>query len=1248
MKSLFITCFDILSGPSKSSETEISVNVAHNLSALLIELASASTDLPDEVIDIVMAQFLRADPRTLSSTAAAKSKKGTVQIDDKQATLLLKEAPAAYTMAQDLCNVCSDKMSRYVLRYFSSVLLDTSMAMESKPKKPHGRRTQDEDEENDLAQGPSEEELQESKKAHLLLRELWRAAPTVLQEIVPQLESELTTENTHIRLMAVEAVGDMIAGIGAAGPRPATPLDPATYPSQSLLEGSDRRSYHFLLTPTSSAAFISRYSSTYQAFMGRRNDKSYLLRAAWTTAVGRILQTSAGGVGLEAEQESLLLEHFAASLLDSDDRVRHCAIKAIEQCSFQDVLMRFCKDGGLSKPGTVLSNLADRCRDKKGALRNDAIQLLGRIWGVAAGAILEGEEHIKEVLGEIPTILLSAWYTNDPEIQKAVDRVLFESFIPLSYPPKARQNVSQVPHTSNRNGELSEEDRDKIRVERILLVLSSLDQKARPVFFSKQQNQVTYSKIMLAFLQTCEEYNGGVIDPQSGKQEKQIEKQLSGLVAALANSLPDRQRAIDDLKKFAKHHDRRCYALIRFCCSPDSDWSKVRKSIKELSKRIEETVPSQSQTPMLDTILTLLYRCSILIFNRSNVPAIIHFSRTDEKGLGSAAHEMLKEISKIQGEIFSSHVEELCKTLILDAPTASKSHRLNAIEDLKACADFSHKFPEKMPQDRKFFTSLLSYVKFGQPRAAKYAVRILLTTASKKEMYSQEVYKACSKDFVYGEHGFLSKLAALSQLVLYGSPFLESSEADYISDIAINQVLTNPDSSPAVDESSDTVDWVDEPDENILAKTLALKILVNRLRGQSADIDISETSQPVFKFLTNLLAQMGQFKAKRPIPKFHASRLRLAAATSLLKLAQEPRFNEKIKPVIFNNLAVVTQDVVFKVREGFVKKLIKYLGQNKLAKRFFTPLFLLAFEPVLELKASTESWLRARGQSFAREKDLTMELTLARLVSLLAHHPDFDRKAESLTEFAQYFIYYLRPIATRDNISLIFHVSQRIKTVSDGIDHSSSKNLYILSDLAQAIVRRWDERHDWNMQTLPNKVNLPAGIFAPLDKNANAVEITSKIFLPSAVVDSLDAVVLEGLKAGKLKKTKVKMENGMNKAKKRTREPSETKKSVSTPVSKRAKTTPASKRKSRAATFGSDDNPIPSSERRKSTRATKSINYADESDAQEEDADTAVDINHHEDENKSSRVNGSASKGRRTRGKVQKESSDVEMSDGDD
>jgi sister-chromatid-cohesion protein PDS5 len=80
-------------------------------------------------------------------------------------------------------------------------------------------------------------------------------------------------------------------------------------------------------------------------------------------------------------------------------------------------------------------------------------------------------------------------------------------------------------------------------------------------------------------LRCCEEYNGGVLE----KSAKDVKSKLEGLIAFYAKTLPDPSRVRDDLWKFVKVHDRRAYALIRFCMDPTSDYKRVFRSIVSLS-----------------------------------------------------------------------------------------------------------------------------------------------------------------------------------------------------------------------------------------------------------------------------------------------------------------------------------------------------------------------------------------------------------------------------------------------------------------------------------------------------------------------------------------------------------------------------------------------------------------------------------------------------------------------------------------
>ncbi|KAK7713576.1 Sister chromatid cohesion protein pds5 [Botryosphaeria dothidea] len=1175
--ALFTICFDVLSGPSKAeSGEELSKNVEHHMTAVLATLVDESQGLPGEVVDVILAQFLRADPRTITNNGS-KGKKGA-QIDERQSTLLLKEAPPAYNMAKNICNSCSDKMARLISQYFSSVIMDaTTMgaAPIHKSGKQRGRTESSlgDELEDDRPRQVTEEDLHESRKAHRLLRELWRSTPLVLQDIVPQLEAELGAEDVQLRTLATETLGDIVSGIGAAGPPPPPTYNPAAYPSQSLSPSSDRlQTYNFLTTPTSPHSFSSRYHQVYESFLSRRNDKSPVIRSAWVTSIGRILATNAGGVGLDLEDEQRLLKYFADMLVDGDERVRLAAIKAVERFDFNDILSKLGSRGGISDSGSILSNLADRVRDRKPAVRTEATNLLGKVWGVAAGVIAEGSERATQLLGPIPSRILDACYLNDADVNVLIDHVLFEQLLPLGYPAiknKSRGQDSQ----SNGRTEHTEADADKIRVERILVLIKGLVQRSKVVLFAKQGNQVMLAKYMEALLKKCEDYNGGVME----KGEKETKLHLGKLIDYHAKTLPESARASEDLWKFAKMHDRRAYQLIRFCIAPDSDYRKVYKAIKEFTKRMDDATGSTAT--MLDTLIPLIYRASVLLYNKSHVPAIIEFSRTDEKGLGSTAHEVLKEISSRNPDVFRGYVQEMCRALESEAPSAKKPNSPGAVDDLKACAGFAKRFPKDVPTERKFVQSMISFAEFGTPpKAAKYGVQIILTSTDKKDMHARDLLRKSTNGFEYGKGNYLARLAAMSQLMLLGGKAIED-EIDPVIDICINQVLLKKTTSV---DSADNPAWTDEPSEDCTAKIWALKVLVNRLRGLADNESIKESSAPVFQLLRTLITHDGELSKKSASPAAQKTRLRLLGAQLLLKLCRERRFDALLSGQFFNELVVVAQDPNPNVREGFIKKLMKYLGQDKLPRRFYAPVFLLAFEPEPRLKERATTWIKARQSAFSKSKEPVFENSFSRFLSLLAHHPDYSTDIDNLRDFVQYIMFFLKTVANEDNISLIYHVAQRVKSVEDAIDASKSENLYVLSDLAQGVVQRFQNLHGWSMQAFPKKARMPADVFANLPGHEIAQEIADKQFVPEDLVEELDDLVKASLRTKKRKPEG----SGDGREKKRSR-PS----TGGLPVRKapRMAKTPKVKK----ARKGAD---VPSSERRRSGRVVGERSYAELSD----------------------------------------------------
>ncbi|EXJ87363.1 hypothetical protein A1O3_04322 [Capronia epimyces CBS 606.96] len=1226
--SLFTTAFDIVSvSGNNTSGVEVSKSVEYHLKNLLAAVVDEVT-LPQEVTDIIISQFMRVDTRNAQDQSSRGKRRGAQ--DTKQATLFLKEYPPAYNMAKALCTTCPEKMTLQITQYFGTIIVDaTAVTSATSFSKSAHRRMSDVGDSEDEHEG-----LTDLRKAHRLLRELWRACPDVLLNVVPQIEAEFSADSPALRQLATETIGDITAGIGISGPPPTIPLDPAAYPLPSLEQREQQplQTTNPLLAPASPKPFANVHASAYSAFLGRRVDRAAFVREAWAIAASRILLTSAGGIGLNDRELQDLLAGFAQMLRDPDERVRLIAIQSVNAFNYHDIINTLAADGGLSRPGTVLATMVERVTDRKHDVRAEAIELLARIWGAASGDIEEGIEVVKAAVGGIPNRLFRAFYTNDLHVHEVLDKVLYESLLPLSFPPIKAQHSrpdTQKQRTKDKEGSSSEgaaSEPDVIRTRRILTLVQGLDAKSRPVFFKLQNRQVQVSKAMTVFLQACEDYNGGVVD--NNIDEATIKDRLTRYIDHISKTFPDSANVAADLWKFAKQHNRRWYQLIRFAMGPEHDYRTVTKAIKELSKRVREG-PANLQS-LLNTLQPILYRCALIVYNRSHVPSIMEVSRSDEAGLGEVAHEILKEISAGHPEVLKFHIQALCTELEERAPSATKAEELGAADTLKACAGFARKYPTEVPAERKFLTALTHFALFSKsPRAAKHAVSIILMVADKKEMYAKDMLSKALKGCEPGSPHFLARLATISQVCLL-APATANLQADAIQQLVVSGILQK---NRAPISQADPSAWVEVPDDETKSKDLALKILVNRCRGQDEESDASgfeKSAKEAFSQLTGIIRNEGEIAPSKDTPPAQKNRLRLVAVHLILKLCSHKRKCEEFVPAsMFILITMIMINPPNPVRTGFVNSLKKYLGHNGLAHRWFTALFLLAFEPDIELRTSVVTWIKARVQFFVRQQlqaksaadkklhQTVMESIFARLLSLLAHHPDYPNTDSEdfdgeLLDFSKYIVFYLFAVATEDNLSLIFHIAQRVKGARDGITGTdeASNRLYVLSDLSQAVIRNYADLMPAHakgvnlLQTWPGKVTLPRSLFKALPNHDAAQEIAEKNYLPEDVAAGLEKLVRTYIKelksasqparkaaTGEKKRKSDAMglnddENGDDR-KKATKKPKKTTLAIrKTSKSRRRSNEPAS----------------PEVPPRKSTRVSNAISYV-EADSDADDAD---------------------------------------------
>jgi sister chromatid cohesion protein PDS5 len=141
-----------------------------------------------------------------------------------------------FRLAVSVCNNASEKLQRHVCQYFTDVILEhTSNTRSTTPSS--------DDEEPDF---------DEVSRAHSLIKALHAHCPALLHNIIPQLEEELRATNAQLRLLAAKTLGDMYA-------------DKA---------GRD---------------LIRAHPTTWDVWMGRRNDVDVQLRLAWVEATHALL-----------------------------------------------------------------------------------------------------------------------------------------------------------------------------------------------------------------------------------------------------------------------------------------------------------------------------------------------------------------------------------------------------------------------------------------------------------------------------------------------------------------------------------------------------------------------------------------------------------------------------------------------------------------------------------------------------------------------------------------------------------------------------------------------------------------------------------------------------------------------------------------------------------------------------------------------------------------------------------------------
>uniref|UniRef100_A0A672MDH4 Sister chromatid cohesion protein PDS5 homolog A-like n=1 Tax=Sinocyclocheilus grahami TaxID=75366 RepID=A0A672MDH4_SINGR len=277
----------------------------------------------------------------------------------------------------------------------------------------------------------------------------------------------------------------------------------------------------------------------------------------------------------------------------------------------------------------------------------------------------------------------------------------------------------------------------------------------------------------------------------------------------------------------------------------------------------------------------------------------------------------------------------------------------------------------------------------------------------------------------------------------------------------------------------------------------AIKLLVRWLLGMKNNQ--SKSANSTLRLLSAMLVSEGDLTEQKKISKSDMSRLRLAAGSAIMKLAQEPCYHEIITPEQFQLCGLVINDECYQVRQIFAQKLHVALVKLLLPLEYMAVFALCAKDPVKERRAHARQCLLKnisvrreyiKQNPMAPEKLLSLlpEYVVPYMIHLLAHDPDLTKPQdlEQLRDVKECLWFMLEVLMTKNennSHSFLRKMVENIKQTKDAQapdDPKANEKLYIVCDVALFVIA--NKSTSCHLDS-PKDPVLPSNFFTPPDKD---------------------------------------------------------------------------------------------------------------------------------------------------------------------
>uniref|UniRef100_A0A673GUN3 Sister chromatid cohesion protein PDS5 homolog A-like n=1 Tax=Sinocyclocheilus rhinocerous TaxID=307959 RepID=A0A673GUN3_9TELE len=568
---------------------------------------------------------------------------------------------------------------------------------------------------------------------------------------------------------------------------------------------------------------------------------------------------------------------------------------------------------------------------------------------------------------------------------------------------------------------------------------------------------------------------------------------MFGKLMTIAKNLPDPGKAQDFMKKFNQvlGEDEKLRLQLEQLISPTCSCKQAEQCVREITRKL--TFPKQPTNPFLEMVKFLLERIAPVHIDSEAISALVKLLNKSVEGTADDDDEGVTPDTAIRAGL------ELLKVLSFTHPTAF--HSAETYESLLQCLKMEddkvaeaaiqifrntgQKIETELPQIRSTLIPILHQkAKRGTPHQAKQAVHCIHAIFHNKEVQLAQIFEPLSRSLNADvPEQLITPLVSLGHISMLAPDQFASPMKSIVANFIVKDLLMN---DRSVGNKNGRL-WT--ADDEVSPEVHAIKLLVRWLLGMKNNQ--SKSANSTLRLLSAMLVSEGDLTEQKKISKSDMSRLRLAAGSAIMKLAQEPCYHEIITPEQFQLCGLVINDECYQVRQIFAQKLHVALVKLLLPLEYMAVFALCAKDPVKERRAHARQCLLKNisvRREYIKQNPMAHEYVVPYMIHLLAHDPDLTKPQdlEQLRDVKECLWFMLEVLMTKNennSHSFLRKMVENIKQTKDvqaPDDPKANEKLYIVCDVALFVIA--NKSTSCHLDS-PKDPVLPSNFFTPPDKD---------------------------------------------------------------------------------------------------------------------------------------------------------------------